>query len=169
MRPFLVLGLLAAALGVPAASQADRPQAQDGCLVVNGAYGTISITAHGALIGRLGSGTLTIEDLNTSDSSRPKVFGYDQPARQLGKGKTQYVGSPDLRFRFTGGGPFRVVVDATDVDLSVVGWGKAVLNGADFTQQGGSYSADPDSLCSSNVKSFPVTPTTVTFGSPGSG
>jgi hypothetical protein len=169
MRKLLVLAALAA-LAVPAASQADRPQAQDGCLVVDGAYGTVTITAHGALIGRLGSGTLTVEDLDPNDSSKAKVSGYDQPGPvHVSKTRTKYVGAPDLRFRFTGGGPFRIIADATDIDLSVVGWGRAVLDGSKYTQQGGSYSGDSDSLCSSNVKSFPVTPTTVTFGSPGSG
>jgi hypothetical protein len=172
MRRLLVLGALALALVVPAVSHADKPKTGEGCLVVTNAYGVVSITARGALIGRVGDGTVTIEDLNPNDSSKPKVSGNDpQLTEKLTKTKTRFTGGPDLRFRLTGGGPFRIVVDATDVNLSVVGWGRAVLNGSAFPTQpgGGSYSADAASLCSGNIRSFPTTATTVSFGSPGSG
>jgi len=175
MRRLLVLGALALLLCLPATSQADRPQPpanqqteQQGCLVVTGGNGVVMIWAQGGLIGRVGSGTVTIEDLNPSDRSKPKVSGWDSKT-ELGKSKVQYVGSPNLRFRFTGGGAFHVVMNAVDIDLSLVGQGRALLNGAGITQEGGSYSADANSLCASEIKSFPETPTRIVLGAPGTG
>jgi len=173
MRKLYVLGALALLLLLPATSQAERPQPptarqqqpDDGCLVVNGGNGLVTITAQGGIIGRVSSGTVTIEDLNPADPSRPKVFGWDSKI-DLSKTKTQYVGSPDLRFRFTGGGPFHVVVNAVNIDLSVVGRGRALLSGAGIAQEGGSYSADAGSLCASGIKSFPDAPTRVVLGTP---
>jgi hypothetical protein len=175
MRRLLVLGALALLLGLPATSQADRPQPPansqqpaQGCLVVTGGNGIVVIWAQGGLLGRVGSGTVTIEDLNPSDTSKPKVSGWDSRT-ELGKNKVQYVGSPNLRFRFTGCGAFHVVVNAVDIDLSLVGHGRALLNGAGITQQGGSYSADSNSLCASDIKSFPESPTRVVLGTSGTG
>jgi len=174
MRRLLVLGALALLFGLPATSQADRPQPpanqrpEEGCLVVTGGNGIVTIWAQGGLIGRIGSGTVTIEDLNSADKGKPKVSGWDS-RNDLSKTKVQYVGSPNLRFRFTGGGPFHVVVSAVDIDLSLVGHGHALLNGAGITQEGGSYSADANSLCASDIKSFPDTPTRVVLGAPGTG
>jgi hypothetical protein len=174
MRRLLALGALALLLGVPATSLAVRPQPpasqqpHDGCLVVTGGNGIVSITAEGGLIGRVGSGTVTIEDLDPSDSSKAKVSGWDSKV-DLGKQKVQYVGSPDVRFRFTGSGAFHLVVNAVDIDISLVGHGRALLNGAGIAQEGGSYSADADSLCANGLKSFPDSPTRIVVGSPGTG
>jgi hypothetical protein len=190
MRKLQGLGALALLLFLllPATSLADRPQppgpkqgqaqgqgqgqAQgqdgDGCLVVLGGNGIVSIWAEGGIIGRVGSGTVTIEDLDPTDPSRPKVFGWDSRI-DVSRTKTQYVGSPDLRFRFTGGGPFHVTVNAVDIDLSVVGNGRAVLNGTGIAQEGGTYSADAGSLCASETKAFPDTPTKVVLGPAGTG
>jgi hypothetical protein len=175
MRRLSVLGALALLLGLPATSQADRPQPpannqhqEQGCLVVTGGNGIVMIWAQGGLLGRVGSGTVTIEDLNPSDTSKPKVSGWDSRT-ELSKTKVQYVGSPNLRFRFTGGGAFHVVMNAVDIDLSLVGHGRALLNGAGITQEGGSYSADANSLCASDIRSFPETPTRVVLGTSGTG
>jgi hypothetical protein len=171
MRRLFVLGALALLLGLPATSQADRPQPPasqqqptDGCLVVNGGNGIVSISADGALIGRIEQGgTITVEDLNPGDSSKARVYGDDSRIA-LTKTKTQYTGLNNVRFRFTGGGPYHVVVHGIGIDLSAVGGGRALLNGARYVQQGGSYSADTDSLCASGIKSFPDTPTRVGLG-----
>jgi hypothetical protein len=176
MRRLQVLGALALLLLLPATSWADKPpqppgqqkQPDDGCLVVTGGNGVVTIWAQGGIIGRVGSGTVTIEDLSPSDPSKPKVFGWDSKI-DLSKTRTQYVGSPDLRFRFTGGGPFHIVLNAVDIDLSVAGRGRALLNGAGIDQQGGSYSADASTLCAGDTKPFPDTPTKVVLGTPATG
>jgi hypothetical protein len=176
MRRLFVLGALALLFGLPATSLADRPpapghsqpQPQDGCLVVTGGNGIVSITAQGGLIGRVGSGTVTIEDLDPTDTSKARVAGWDSKV-DLGKQKVQYVGSPDLRFRFTGGGAFHLVANAVDIDISLVGHGRALLNGAGIAQEGGSYSADAGSLCASGIKSFPEVPTRLVLGAVGTG
>ena len=168
MRRLLVLGALALVFAAPATSQADRQQPQDGCLVVTNGNGTITITAQGGLVGRVDQGQVTIEDPDPTDASKARVFGADF-STELGKGKTTYSGSNNLRFRFTGGGPFHVAVTGIGIDLSAIGHGRALLNGAHYVQTGGSYSADADSLCASNVKSFPETPTKVVVGTPGNG
>jgi len=174
MRKLLVLGALALVFAAPATSQADRQPpgdhqpAGDGCLVVTNGNGTITILAQGGLVGRVDQGQVTVDDPNPTDVTSPKVFGADF-STDLGKNKTTYSGSNNLRFRFTGGGPFRVVVTGIGIDLSAIGHGRALLNGAHYIQTGGSYSADADSLCSSNVKSFPESPTKVVVGTPGTG
>ena len=168
MRKVLVLGALALLFAAPASSQADRQQPGDGCLVVTNGNGTVSISAQGGIVGRVDQGQVVIEDPNPADSSKPKVFGADV-STGLSKTKTEYSGSNNLRFRFTGGGAFHVVVTGIGIDLSAIGRGKAMISGAHYVQTGGSYSADPDSLCASNIRSFPDTPTKIVLGSPGTG
>jgi hypothetical protein len=166
MRTILALGVTAL-LFVPAAvSRAGHQQPSDGCLVVTDGNGVVVISGQGGLLGRVDQGTLTIEDLNPADTSKPKVFGYDTK-QDLSKTKSQYSGVNNLRFRFSGGGPFHVVVEGIGIDLSAIGQGKALLNGADYRQNGGSYSADAASLCVNNVKAFPTAPTRVVLGTSG--
>ena len=164
MRRLLVLGALALVFAAPATSQRERQQPEDGCLVVTNGNGTIEIRAAGGLVGRVDQGQVTLEDPNPGDASKPKVFGADF-STDVGKNKTTYSGSNNLRFRFTGGGPFHVVVTGIGIDLSAIGHGRGALNGARYVQTGGSYSADADSLCDSNVKSFPETATKIVIGS----
>ena len=174
MRRLSVLGALALLLVLPATSQADRPpqagqQPSDGCLVISGGNGLVSIWADGALIGRIEvSGTLTVEDLNPTDQSKARVYGDDSKVA-LTKTKTRYTGLNNLRFRITGGGPYHVVVQGIGIDLSAVGHGRALLDGSRYDQTGGSYTADADSLCASGIKSFPDTPTRVVLGTPPTG
>ena len=175
MRRLFVLGALALLLALPATSQADRPpqagaqRPVDGCLVISGGNGLVSIWASGALIGRIEvSGTLTVEDLNPTDQSKPRVYG-DDASIALSKTKTRYTGLNNLRFRFTGGGPYHVVVQGIGIDLSAVGRGRALLDGSRYDQTEGSYTADADSLCASGIKPFPDTPTRVVLGTPTAG
>jgi hypothetical protein len=170
MRRLSVLGALALLLALPATSQADRPQQTgahsnaDGCLVVSGGNGVVSIWSDGALIGRVEQGgAVTVEDLNSGDASKARVFNNDSKV-SLSKTKTRYTGLNNLRFRFTGGGPYHVVIEGIGIDLSAVGSGRALLNGSQYLQQGGSYSADSDSLCASGVRPFPDVPTRVSLG-----
>jgi hypothetical protein len=176
MRRLFVLGAFAVVLAVPATSQADRPPqagppqpSADGCLVISGGNGLVSIWADGALIGRIEvSGTLTVEDLNPGDQSKARVFGDDSRIA-LTKTKMRYTGLNNLRFRITGGGPYHVVVQGIGIDLSAIGDGRALIDGSRYDQTGGSYTADTDSLCASGIKSFPDTPTRVVLGTPTTG
>jgi hypothetical protein len=170
MRTILALGLLAALFFVPAAiSDSAKQQPQDGCLVVSGGNGTISVWGQGGVIGRMDQGTLTVQDMSGPDAAKPKVYGNDPTGPIKIKNGTVYQGSPNLRFRVTGGGSFHFTITGIHIDLSVIGQGRAVLNGGGYQQEGGSFSADAASLCVDNVKAFPTVPTKVVLGAPGSG
>lgn len=166
MRRLLVVGVLALLLAVPASSQADRNTLSDGCLVVSNGQGIVTVSAHGGIFGRFDQGQVVIEDLNLSDARAPKVFGNDT-FEQLTPTRTRYTGQ-NVRFRFTGGGAFRVSVTGIGIDLSAVGHGWANVNGAGFTDPG-LYSADNDSLCSKAFKPLPKTPTRVVLGTAATG
>jgi hypothetical protein len=169
MRRLLVAGLFGLLLVLPATSQADLvplpahdPGHNDGCLVVSNGNGIVSISARGGIFGRFDQGQITIEDLSPADSQIPKVFGA-QDVVTLSKTKTRYRGD-SVRFRFTGGGAFRVTVTGIGIDLSAIGHGWAVLNGGGYVQTGGTYSADAGSLCSKAGKSFPESQLRVLLG-----
>jgi hypothetical protein len=160
-RGIIAAAVLGAALAVPALALGDKPTDQpDGCLVIQNGSGLVTISAKGGVFGRIMvGGRLTIEDL-TPGGPAPKVFNA-QTVTQLSETKTQYVGT-DMRFRFTSGGQFRIVVNAIGINLSVVGRGTATLS----TQysQSGRYSVDSGSLCSKGFQPMPAEPTHVQIG-----
>ena len=168
-RGLLVAVSLALLLVVPAIAGAARPEQQqaDGCLVVANGSGIVTVVAHGGIFGRfLYGGRVTIEDLSPGGGKAPKVFGA-QDVRTISDTKTLYIGT-SVRFRFTGGGLFRVVINAVGIDLSVVGRGTATLSSTGLFEPG-RYSVDDDSLCAKSFKPMPDTPTRVQVGAGGTG
>ena len=160
MRRLLAL-LALASLAVPAAAAAARMAPGDGTFVVRRATGKITVTGKGIIFGRFDSGTLTIVDYNTDDSSDPQVSGADRKTPLPGDGKWQYKGD-NVRFRFFGGRYKLVFTGATGVDLSAVGSGKVTLVGAGpyFVGDYGTFSAD-----GGKFQPLTLAPLTVTFGS----
>ncbi len=167
-KRLILLGVFVALLAAPAASYADKPAPprhptdSEGCLVVDSGQGTVTVVARGGIFGRFDQGRVTIDSLSPSDASKAKVFGAED-VQQLTPTKFRYVGF-DVRFRFTGGGPYRVTVQAIGIDLSAIGNGFAVLNGGLFAEPG-SFSVDGGTFCAKGFKPLPDVATKVLLGS----
>jgi hypothetical protein len=131
------IGLLALVLLVPAASGEDA-QRGDGTLSIQNGRGTVVVQARGAVIGQLTrferNGSLVIEDPVDGDGSDPKVLGADW-VRERADG-TPIYGGKGIRFRLIGGRFVLRVTNAVGLQLSVVGKGKATLDGAGSLSDG---------------------------------
>jgi hypothetical protein len=170
MRRLLVVGVLALLVAGPASSQADRhPPPSDGCLVVQNGNGTVAVSARGGLFGQFDSGRIDVETVSPADVLPGVVVRGATEVRQLSQTLTRYIGQ-SVRFRYTGGGPFKVTIIAYGIDLSAIGHGSASVSATHFHQPSGSgYTADAGSLCQKGVKPLPDTPIKVTLGPPGTG
>jgi hypothetical protein len=133
--PILMLTLL-----VPAAGARDA-QRGDGTLSIRDGRGSVVVQARGAVIGQLSrlerGGKLVIEDRVAGDGSEPRVVGADW-ARERPDGTLVY-GGKGIRFRLIGGRFVLRVTNVVGLQLSVVGKGKATLDGAGSLEQGALY------------------------------
>jgi len=147
MRRFLTFAVLVA-LALPAASAARPRGANDGTLSVRDARGTITIQARGGVIGSFAQGRVTISDPVDGDGTGPIVTGDDFPPIERSETTTTWRGNK-VRFRIIGG-TFRVVVKGRGINLSFVGKGNVILNGAGteddgtYAVNGAEYSPIPD-------------------------
>ena len=146
MRRLLVtLGVLA--LAAPASSLAAKRDPADGTLSVRGGHGTFTVSARGAVIGSFARGKVIITDPVDGDGTGPIVSGDDWQ-RERDEHTTVYGGTR-VRFRMIGG-TFKIRVIGTGVNLSVVGRGQVILNGAGtgddgtYSVNGVPYAAVPD-------------------------
>src|SRR3954452_18752180 len=119
-----------------------RAGGSDGTLSLRDGRGSFALlTMTGSVLGRIDKGTLTITDPDRS-SGDPIVRGY-QWIKSRSANTIQYGGKKPIRFRILGG-RFDLRMDgATGVELSVVGQGRAMLDGAGFDELGlsdGEYS-----------------------------
>jgi hypothetical protein len=174
MRPLLCAVVIAVS-GVLAGVFATGTSAQtttsgDGCLVVQGGYGRVTINlTRGVVFGRFESGQLWYSDLNLDLTRLPTVPG-------LIPTKTKdhlwsYGTAQNVRFRATG--PTKLIVYAQQMDLSVAGKGTAMIsrNGLDFvpstlTPPSNAYSVDSASFCGANFQKMPLLATKVQIASP---
>lgn len=123
MRKLLV-PLILALVVIPAA-WAGAAAPADGSLSVSDGRGKVVLVVKGAIIGRFGRGTLSVEELN-DDGAQPVVRGYER-VRWSG-GDPRYSGR-NIRFRLIGG-RYRLALQARGIQLSVVGRGSVLLDGA---------------------------------------
>ena len=121
----LALLIVFACLAIPAVAFAVERAAGDGALSVDGASGSVSVAARGAIIGQIDRGSVTIQDPNPNDGKAPVVWGYERK-RDLTDTKNVFSGT-DIRFRVVGGF-FRVKVVGVGIDASVVGRGSVTLS-----------------------------------------
>jgi hypothetical protein len=138
MGRLLTFAVLALALALPAGADARPKAASDGTLSVKDARGVITIQGRGGVIGSFNKGSVTINDPIDGDGTGPIVAGDDW-SREKSDTATTWGGTK-VRFRIIGG-TFRIVVRARGVNLSFVGKGNVILNGAG-TEDDGSYSVN---------------------------
>ena len=149
VRPRLILACLLilsvsllAAGSISAAGPQGRYAQSDGTLSVRDGRGSFALLAMtGSVLGRIDRGTLTISDSDPLDGTRI-VRGYTW-MKVRSATTVQYGGKKPIRFRILGG-RFDLRVDgAVGTELSVVGRGRAMLDGAGFDELGlsdGEYS-----------------------------
>jgi hypothetical protein len=114
----------------------------DGSLSIKGGRGLFIVQVKGAVIGRMGSGKLTLTDADPYDEQMPDVRGRIQKRRVLSDATTVYQGQ-QIRFRVLEGA-YKLKLDGVGVNLSAVGRGWAVLDGADRFVNAGAYSLNGD-------------------------
>jgi hypothetical protein len=145
VRPlFSAAAILAAlaAIGVAApGGEARSAVPGDGCLVIDGGFGNVTISlTRGVIFGRVqGISAITVDDTNPADNSTPQVFGYGSKT-VLPDGRIKYTGNQTnapIRFKSQGAVKLRIA-DATLLDLSV-----------------NLYSVDATSFCQDNFQPFP--------------
>jgi hypothetical protein len=137
------------ALVVPAVALARTSAPGDGTLVLKDANAAlVTIQAKGGVVGRFDQGSLLIKDPNPGDDFDPVVTGADK-THAINDFWTRYSGK-DVRFRFIGSrftiritGMANSGTGALGVDLSAVGQGSVILQGAG-TADDGTYSFNGD-------------------------
>ncbi len=142
-RPLLALLLLALAL--PAAAVAAPV---DGSISVLDGVGTVTLTLRGVVVGRFDGGTLLVqaddvvcEELNVWGAEKlvVRVRAGDRGAL----GTTCVFSGKDIRFRLARVPATIKIVNSTNLDLSAVGRGSALLRGAGGPTDG-TYSLNGD-------------------------
>lgn len=139
------LALLAcSAFGAAAlAGSAGAVDPQSGTLSVARGKGVIVLEVRGNILGRLGSGVLTVTDLTPRDRYTATVVARKmKEAKPIGLRTWRYRGQ-GIRYRMLGGG-YRVTIRGTGIALSAVGHGFVTLD-ADRTtsfDDAGVYSLD---------------------------
>src|SRR6266511_165927 len=149
-------------LAVPANSAARSRGMADGTLSVHDARGIVAISARGGVIGSFARGSVTIDDPVDGDGTGPIVTGDDFPPIERSETKTTWRGTK-VRFRIIGG-RFTIRVQGRGINLSLVGRGNVLLNGAGtedgidddgiYSVNGGEYTPIPD-----DPFSFPLSAT----------
>jgi hypothetical protein len=157
MRRFLVpLLLLAAAF--PAAALSERGAARpDGTLAVRDGRGKVTLEVKGSVIGRFGYGTLTIQTLDEDSAGDPVVRGHERFRWGRGIVPTYIYTGKNVRFRLIGG-RYRVVFTGRALHVSLVGKGRAMLDGNGSIGDGIFYDGF-FSLNGSEEQSLPDDPT----------
>ena len=138
MRRLLTFAVLASALALPVGAAARERGANDGTLSIKDGRGVFTIQGRGGVIGSFAKGSVLINDPVDGDGTGPIVTG-DEWSKDKTDTATQWGGTR-VRFRIIGG-YFKVVVKGRGVNLSFVGKGSVILNGAG-TDDDGSYSVN---------------------------
>jgi hypothetical protein len=138
VRRLVPITVLVVALALPVASAARPLSSTDGTLSVKDARGVITIQGRGGVIGSVAKGSVMINDPVDGDGTGPIVTGDE-----WSKDKTDTAtiwGGTKVRFRIIGGW-FKIVVRGRGVNLSFVGKGNVIVNGAG-TDNDGSYAVN---------------------------
>lgn len=143
-----LLVILLVCLAAPAAAYARPIDKSDGTLTITNGRGVVVVGGRGTVLGRIGSGSISVLDLTPNDASSPYVYGYDQAQSDPGSSVVTYRGA-GMRFRIVGGG-YRIVVAGRGIDIVAVGQGtlrfpatSAVTDGR-FSLDGAAFQDVPD-------------------------
>src|SRR5947207_6216863 len=98
----------------------------------------VRIQGCGAVIGSFTRGSVTISDPIDGDGTGPLVYG-DEWSKDRSDTTTTWGGTR-VRFRMIGG-TFKIVVRGRGINLSFVGKGNVILNGAG-SEDDGAYAAN---------------------------
>jgi len=118
---------------LPAGAAARLSGPNDGTLSVRDARGIITIQGRGGVIGSFAKGSVLINDPIDGDGTGPIVTGDDW-SKEKSDTATSWGGTK-VRFRIIGG-TFRVVVRGRGINLSFVGKGNVIVNGAGTDDDG---------------------------------
>jgi hypothetical protein len=139
MRRLLPFAVLALTLALPAGGAARVDGANDGTLSVKDARGVMTVQGRGGVIGTIAKGSITITDPVDGDGTGPIITGDDFPPVERSETTTTWRGNK-VRFRIIGGW-FRIVLRGRGINLSFVGKGQVILNGAG-TEDDGTYAVN---------------------------
>lgn len=138
MRRLLTFAVLALGLALPVGAAARQDGMNDGTLSVKEGRGIFTIQGRGGVIGSFARGSVLINDPVGGDGTGPIVTGDDW-SREKSETATTWGGTK-VRFRIIGGA-FKIVVRGRGINLSFVGKGNIILNGAG-TEDDGTYSVN---------------------------
>jgi hypothetical protein len=156
VRNTLLILLALAGLAAPAAFAAGGAKG-DGTLSVRDGNGKVTVTGRFSILGRVDSGRIFFTNLDPTDLSEPDVFDTCDRIKFLNDATTVCIGTK-LRFRLLGV-RYRVVAVGREIDLSIVGKGQAIVEGADATFDDGDYAVNGGPF-----KTITDDPVTFTFG-----
>jgi hypothetical protein len=143
----IVVFLTFCALAAPAVAYTATRGPGDGTIAVRDLNGYFWVQAKGGIVGRCDRCILRIFEVSEGAPIDPRVFGAE--ASDLdGDGDNDRFVVRDGRWKIIGG-LFRVRVgNATDVDISLVGRGRATLRGTagTYSVNGGDFLAVPTEL-----------------------
>src|SRR5437763_2274430 len=143
MRRLVLVLVLFGLLAVPAWAVVPDPNSGPGSLSVRNGRADLILQVRGAVIGRIGKGTLTLTDNDPYDEQVPDVRGQiKHRPKPLSDATTVYRGRK-IRFRVVSG-TYRVHLEGTGIFLSAVGRGWVVLDGDDSYRKTGTYSLNGD-------------------------
>ena len=114
----------------------------NGTLSVEHGKGLVLLEMRGSILGRLGTGAVTVTDLTPRDGYAALVVGRKLKVTHIGARTTRYRGQ-GLRFRMLGGS-WRVTVRGSAIAVSAVGRGAVTLqaNRLNPFDDAGVYSLD---------------------------
>jgi hypothetical protein len=177
MRPLLCAAVVLASgltvgIFVPSGA-ASTSTPGDGCLVVKSGFGNVSITlTRGVVFGRVQSAASIITDdtVGADGLPPPRVVGADNK-KVLPDGRVRYTNNsttPGSSMRFRSTGAVKItIMQATFLDLSIVGKGVAVLSNGGLTgATNNQYSADAASFCQDAFLPLTLKPIKVSISSP---
>jgi hypothetical protein len=135
---FLIL-LALAGLAAPAALASGVTKG-DGTLSVKDGNGKVTLTGRVSILGRVESGRIFFTNLDPTDVAEPDVFDTCDRVKLLNDATTLCIGTK-LRFRLLGA-RYKVTAIGRGIDISAVGKGQAILEGADATFDDGDFAVN---------------------------